>query len=51
MEDSAIAAPILVTRAMEEAGASVLYRMELYFASEEFWAKEIYEAMERARIS
>lgn len=34
-----------VTPEMIEAGASVLYGMELDFASEEFWAREVYEAM------
>ena len=27
------------------AGASVLYKMELAFAGEEFWAEEVYRAM------
>ena len=38
-----------MTPAMIEAGASVLYGMELAFASEEFWAKEVYTAMARLR--
>lgn len=36
---------IEVTPNMIEAGASVLYGMELAFAGEEFWAKKIYRAM------
>ncbi len=36
---------IEVTAAMAKAGASVIYRMELELSSEEFWAREIYEAM------
>ena len=36
---------IEITPEMIEAGASVLYRMELAFAGEEFWAEEIYRAM------
>ncbi len=36
---------IEVTPEMIEAGASVLYGMELAFAGEEFWAKEVYKAM------
>ncbi len=34
-----------ITPEMIEAGASVLYKMELAFASEEFWAREVYRAM------
>ena len=34
-----------ITPEMIEAGASVLYRMELAFAGEEFWAEEVYRAM------
>ena len=34
-----------ITPEMIEAGASVLYRMELAFAREEFWAGEVYRAM------
>ena len=34
-----------ITPEMVEAGASVLYRMEPAFHSEEFWAKEVYRAM------
>ena len=34
-----------ITPEMIEAGASVLYRMEFAFASEEFWAEEVYRAM------
>lgn len=41
---------IVFTPEMVEAGASVLYRMELMFAPEGFWAKEVYEAMEKARL-
>ncbi len=36
---------IKITPEMIEAGASVLYRMELAFHSEEFWAKEVYRVM------
>ena len=36
---------IRITPEMIEAGASVLYRMELLFAGEEFWAEEVYRAM------
>ena len=36
---------IEITPEMVKAGASVLYGMELDFAREEFWAKEVYRAM------
>ena len=36
---------IEVTPEMIAAGASVLYKMELAFAGEEFWAEEVYRAM------
>ena len=36
---------IEITPEMIEAGASVLYRMELAFAWEPFWAEEVYRAM------
>lgn len=42
---------IEISREMIEAGASVLYRMELAFATEEFWAKEIYKAMVKASVA
>lgn len=48
-ERQASADDIEITPAMIEAGASVLYRMEPLFASEEFWAKEVYRAMASAR--
>jgi hypothetical protein len=38
-------AEIEITPEMIEAGASVLYRMELAFANEEFYAERIYRAM------
>ena len=37
-----------ITKDMVEAGASVLCGMELAFADEEFWAKEVYRAMVKA---
>lgn len=36
---------VAITREMIEAGASVLYGMELDFASEESWAERVYLAM------
>lgn len=36
---------IEITPEMIAAGASVLYGMELAFATEEFWAAEVYRAM------
>ena len=42
---------IEVTPEMVEAGASVLYGMELAFASEEFWAERVYRAMASVRPS
>ena len=44
-EPAAAVYEIEVTPEMITAGASVLYRMELDFAREEFWAEEIYRAM------
>jgi hypothetical protein len=38
-----------ITPEMTRAGASVLYGMELAFASEDYWAKEVYCAMRRVR--
>ena len=39
---------IEITPEMIEAGASVLYGMELAFATEEVWAERVYIAMVRA---
>ncbi len=40
---------IEITPEMIREGASVLYRMDTSVATEEFWAKEVYEAMARCR--
>ncbi len=40
-----------ITPEMIEAGTSILYKMTTHIADEEYWAEEIYQAMEKARIS
>ena len=40
---------IEITPEMIEAGASILYGMELAFAREEYWAEEVYRAMDAKR--
>ena len=44
-------AEIEITPEMIEAGTSVLYGMELAFASEESWAERVYRAMASVRPS
>ena len=42
---------IEITPAMIEAGARVLYRFQTFTAGEEFWAEEVYLAMESAKLA
>src|SRR5262249_15985823 len=49
-DSEAAGAPEEITDEMIGAGASVLYRMETAFASEEFWAHEVYVAMRVAHL-
>ena len=41
--------PMVITPEMIEAGASVLWGFETETAGEEYWAEEVYRAMEEAR--